>query len=146
MSQSLSNSNFTAVYEEPGEDKEWELIKKQVTASASLFGSKTVLGSTLTKQAFQTALKSAPWLHYHGHAYYARSEALQQCFILSNGLTDKTQLPMDPNTAADAEEVSLENLRLDKTHPVDLEVAGEAMLSSHLLKTSSQLTVSTYLP
>ena len=108
-SHSLSNPIFTSVYEEPGEDKEWGLIKEQVTASASLFGGGTILGTDLTKHAFQTALKSAPWMHYHGHAHYEHSEALQQCFILSNGSMDETQIPIDElasnlNMAADPEE------------------------------------------
>jgi hypothetical protein len=144
---SLKNSVFTAVYEEPGYEDERDLIMDQVTDCAGLFGGRKILGTRLTKEALKTALTTAPWVHYHGHAYYKRSEALRQCFILSKGIDDEKRLAEVENAgesdmAAGSAKRSLEENKSEGIHTAKSKVTGEAMLSSYLLGSSSQLTVS----
>ncbi|MCJ1454141.1 hypothetical protein MMC28_004491 [Mycoblastus sanguinarius] len=82
--RSLKAAVFTAVYEEPGGEVEKDNILSSVTKIADNFGATKILGQDLTVAKFRDVLESAPWIHYHGHAYYERSSGLEQSFVLSN--------------------------------------------------------------
>ena len=74
---------FTAVYEEEGREVEKSLVYECVDELAMDYNSKTITGSNLTAASFRQAPKSAPWIHYHGHVFYEKSEAIKQSFVLS---------------------------------------------------------------
>ena len=82
--RSLKAAVFTAVYEEPGGEAEKDSILSSVTKLAEEFGATKILGQELTAAKFRNVLESAPWVHYHGHAYYERSSGLEQSFVLSD--------------------------------------------------------------
>ena len=73
-------------------------------------------------------------MYYHGHAYYAKAEALNQCLVL--GRLSEEQRSVQSRSAADIRE------RLAAEMPFEAPLTDrEATLSSHLLEGSSRLTV-----
>jgi CHAT domain-containing protein len=140
----LSNAVLTAAYEEPGYEAERKDILKHVEATAGMLGGQTILGTELTSTAFRKVLTSAPWIHYHGHAYYDRSEVLRQSFVLS-GEQRKDGRQAEVDSAREMDSVSDEvvaSMQATSLYTEDMPHHDGALLSTHLLKDSSQVTVS----
>jgi hypothetical protein len=79
----LGNTIFTAAYEEPGFESEHEKILQQATELAHDVAGQIIAGESLTSTSMTQAFFEAAWLHYHGHAYYTRTNALDQSLILA---------------------------------------------------------------
>ena len=134
----LSDAYFVSAYEEAGHEHERAEIFAHLEATKNMFGSSTLLGEELTVQAINGALRSTPWVHYHGHAYYAKTEALNQCLVLGR-LKDGER---DIQSRMGAMSLEDTKRRFEADMPLEAPLSDrEAMLSGHLLDGSSRLSV-----
>ena len=130
----LQDGVFMSAYEQEGFEDERADIFTHLETTAESFGATKLLGDKLTVDSIQKALRTAPWIHYHGHAYYAKTEALNQCLVL--GRLSEEQRDIQSRSAEDMRE------RLAADMPFEAPLTDrEATLSSHLLEGSSRLTV-----
>ena len=138
VSSPLENALFTAAFEEAGFAQESHHVISTVKSTAAKFAARTCTGENLTRDSLVQAFTTASWIHYHGHAYYAKDEALDQCFVLS-GLSQEEQLRQTRDSLEVASVMSaMEDMQLT-TSP---EQSNETILSAHLLRNSTRLTVS----
>jgi CHAT domain-containing protein len=135
---SLEDAFFTSAFEEGGYEDERSAIFSHLRDIAQTFRSKTLLGEGLTLTAIRRALTTASWIHYHGHAFYARTEALNQCLVLGRLKEGEREVQ------SRIQPKGLENmrLRLEVEMPLKAPLTDrEVELSHHLLQGSSRLTV-----
>ncbi|KAJ6084418.1 hypothetical protein N7486_011218 [Penicillium sp. IBT 16267x] len=125
----LSGAVFAASYEEPHRREERDLIFQQIETLGNSFGARHIVGSELTAPTFKAVLQSAPWIHYHGHAYYEASEAMNQCYVLGN----------DEDIATS----SLQNLDIEEATPTEriaqsqMPAVRHKLLSTHFSEFST---------
>ncbi|KAH0557164.1 hypothetical protein GP486_005045 [Trichoglossum hirsutum] len=93
-------TRFLAVYEEPSPTARRESleISRNVDMLASRLPGKVIKGSSVTKDEFRKQSEEAGWIHYHGHAHYAKDDVLKSSLVLSDGtdissISDFEELP-----------------------------------------------------
>jgi CHAT domain-containing protein len=101
--ESLSTIEFTAVYEGEVNEKERNQVYGLSKDTTALLGSERVTtGMNLTREKFEELLQTSPWVHFHGHANFAKNEPLKQAYILNKETSDAlVQAEQDLFTAAD---------------------------------------------
>jgi hypothetical protein len=133
---SLASATFAAAYEEEGHEDEREQVFDTVKQLATDFYACHILGHNLTKDTFAAELQSSPWIHYHGHAYYETSDALNQCYVLSDGIEHS-----DPPTTSDKDIPGGDEPEDHVTQQIS-EIPTRSHLLSTLMSNSSSLSVS----
>ncbi|KAH6967561.1 CHAT domain-containing protein [Fusarium venenatum] len=78
-------ARFFAVYEEPQKVSERDLIFSHIKKLASEFPGEVSLGSDVTRSHFLQQCPKTRWVHYHGHAQYAKDDVLKSALVLSDG-------------------------------------------------------------
>lgn len=136
----LSNAVFTSAYEEEGYEKERDEIYESLAKKADTFNCSKLLGDSLTLEGMQNALLKTRWIHYHGHAFYAKTEALNQCLVLGSLKSEErsAQSRVEPSIVKPGTFKAKLGVDLPFEAPAD---EREALLSSHLLEGRSRLTV-----
>jgi CHAT domain-containing protein len=84
-SNALAAAKFFAVYEEPFQATERNLIFSHVKGLASKFAGTVSVGPEVTKTNFLKESSTARWVDYYGHARYGKDNVLNSSLVLSNG-------------------------------------------------------------
>ncbi|KAF4332402.1 tetratricopeptide repeat [Fusarium beomiforme] len=78
-------ARFFAVYEEPQKVSERDLIFSHIKKLASEYPGEVSLGPDVTRSHFLQQCSNTRWVHYHGHARYAKDDVLKSALVLSDG-------------------------------------------------------------
>ncbi|KAL9093962.1 MAG: hypothetical protein Q9165_003632 [Trypethelium subeluteriae] len=134
----LQDAVFTSAYGEAGYEAEQDRIFSHLKETASIFQSTSLLGDQLTVKSMHDVLDAAPWIHYHGHAYYAKTEVLNQCLVLGSLKEEEKRIQ-----SRDHESIVEETrAQLNEAMPFESPLSErEALLSNHLLEGTSRLTL-----
>lgn len=81
---------FLGLYEEPEFLNERAEIFNNIDRLSTQFHGEVRKGPEVTKSTFRDYTQQVGWLHYHGHAVYAKRDVLKSGLILSDG-TELTQ-------------------------------------------------------
>ncbi|KAF2234119.1 hypothetical protein EV356DRAFT_533172 [Viridothelium virens] len=134
----LQDAVFTSAYGEAGYEAEQDRIFSHLKETASVFRSTSLLGDQLTVKSMHDALDAAPWIHYHGHAYYAKTEMLNQCLVLGSLKEEEKKIQSRDHRSI----VEETRAQLNEAMPFEAPLTErEALLSNHLLDGTSRLTI-----
>ncbi|KAL9042000.1 MAG: hypothetical protein Q9214_003919, partial [Letrouitia sp. 1 TL-2023] len=79
---------FLTVYESSTAEEQSECSKiyeHADTVSRGSFPFDVYKGVEVTKSSLREIAQNSPWVHYHGHALFDRTDVLQSCLVLSDG-------------------------------------------------------------